>query len=163
MNALETVIAMQEKPKVVTLHCGTNDLVDNNEDGMLESVKAIYDVLEARGIKFVFSFILPRGERNATGNAEVINSRVARMFAQKENVFISRNDSFYWHGLQNEQLFHADGVHVNDDGTRALVKQTKDILCRSLDIEVPQQRSNNTNGRFKRYNRNGGGKYRGNR
>ncbi len=163
-NALETVTAMQEKPKVVMLHSGTNDLadMDENENGMLESIKSIYDVLEARGIKFVYSFILPRNGRDATGNAEVLNSRVVRMFAQKEDVFICRNDSFYWHGVQNERLFHADGVHVNDDGTRALVNQTKEVLCRSLDIEVPQHRFNSNN-RYNRNNRNGGGRYRGNR
>ena len=60
-----------------------------------ECIKPMYDVLEARRIKPVFSFILPRKERNVVGDVEVINSRDVRMFAQNENVFIARNSSFY--------------------------------------------------------------------
>ena len=159
-DALETVIAMQEKPKVVMLHSGTNDLGDSDENSMLECIKSMYDVLEARGIKFVYSYILPRTGRGVTGKAEVVNSRVVQMFAQKEEVFIGRNDRFYWHGVQSELLFDEDGIHVNEDGTKALVSQTKEVLCRSLGIEGQRHNSRQRYNRYNNRNDRNGGRYR---
>ena len=118
-DALNTVLEMQEKPKVVMLHSGTNDLGGTEEKEMIESIKRMYDVLEARGIKFIYSYILPRVDRDETAKAEVINSRVVQMFARKDEVCIGRNDRFYYHGIQSDRLFDEDGIHVNDEGTKA--------------------------------------------
>ena len=51
--------------------------------------------------------------------------------------------------------FLEDGIHLSDDGTKALVRQTKEVLCRSLGIEYHNNfnRYNNFN------NRNRGGRY----
>ena len=117
-DTLECVIAMREKPKVVMLHVGTNNLNDAEEESMIDLIKKIYEILEARGIKFVYNFILPSATREATAKAEVINSRVFQSFAMNEDVYIGRNDKFYWHGVKSTRLFDADGTHVNEDGTR---------------------------------------------
>ena len=134
-NALEIVLAMKEKPKVVLLHVGTNDLNTSSESAMIDAVKKIQEVLEARSIKLVYSFILPTATKSATGDAEVMNSRIARVMGEIEDVFIGGNDRFYSFGLKNENLFEDDGIHFNGEGTKALVLQTKDVLCRALGIE----------------------------
>ena len=126
---------------------------------MIGIIKNICDVLEARDIKLVYSFMLPTATRAATAKAEVVNSRVVQEFASKEDVFISRNDEFYMQGVKCDRFLDADGIHVNEDGTKALVGQTKDALCRSLGIEI-QNRSygcfninfNRRNGRGRRNN-----------
>ncbi len=154
-DALDIVVAMREKPKVVLLHVGTNDLNNAGEDGMVDIIKNIYDVLEARQIKLVYSFMLPTSNRAATAKAEVVNSRVVQEFAMKEDVFIGRNDNFYMQGVKCDRLFDDDGIHVNEDGTKALVGQTKDVLYRSLGLENRNRSYGNYNSNS--YRRNGNG------
>ena len=142
-DAKNHVVEMQEKPKVVLLHCGTNDLDGSTENHMLECVQQIYDVLHARGIKLIFNFILPRADEAATVKAEIFNIHVVQLLAGKEDAHVGRNHRFYWNGFQSERLFDEDGVHVNEAGTKELVTQTKIVLCRALGIEQPRQHGRN--------------------
>ena len=139
-DALDAVMAMQEKPKVVLVHVGTNDMQALSEDDMIGFIKRIHEILSTRCIKFVYDFITPTGDRGRTAKAEVVNSRVVQLFATEEEVSIARNDKFYRNGVQNTRLFDEDGIHVNVDGTKALVLQTKEVLCRSLGIEYREFR-----------------------
>ena len=154
-DALVAVQEMREKPKVVLIHSGTNDLGNVDENTMVETVKSIYDILNARGIKMVYDYILPRADKGATAKAEVVNSRVLQQFADVDDVDIARNYRFYWNGQQSDRLFEEDGIHINESGTKELVYQTKKVLCLSLGIEDNEQnmqpRYNGRNG-----GRNGG-------
>ena len=130
-------------------HCGTNDLHAIDEDKIVEEVASIYEILENRGIKMIYSYITPRGENILTAKAEVVNSRVVQMFAEKSEVYISRNDRFYWRGTINSPLFDDDKIHLNDEGTRALASITKETICRALNIQMESRPR-----RGGRYNRN---------
>ena len=154
-NALEGVLAMSEKPKVVLLHVGTNDIAHETEETMLDIINKIQEILETRDIKLVYSFIVPSDTKAKTAKSEVLNSRVVQSFAASDDVFIGRNDNFYLHGVKSEKLFVEDGIHLSEDGTKALVRQTKEVLCRSLGIEF----RNNFNFGFNNRSR-GGGRYR---
>ena len=123
---------------------------------MIGMIKNIYEVLDARDIKFVYSFMLPTATRAATAKADVVNSRVVQEFASKDDVFIIRNDKFYLQGIKCDSLFETDGIHVNEDGTKALVGQTKDVLCRSLGIEIRNRSHGSFNSNYNR--RSGGGR-----
>ncbi len=161
-DALDCVVAMREKPKVVLLHVGTNDLNNTGEDEMIDNIKKLYDVLEARDIKFVYSYMLPTANKAATAKAEVVNSRVVQEFAMKDDVFIGRNDNFYVQGVKCDRLFDEDEIHVNEDGIKALVAQTKDVLCRSLGLENRNRfhgsYNNNNNYNNNKYNSRRGGR-----
>ena len=150
-DALECVLSMHEKPKVVLLHVGTNDLTVTSEEEMLEAVQRIHEILDTRGIKFVFDYIIPTSTRINTAKAEVFNSKVVA--SVDENVYVARNDSFYWHGVKSTKHFEEDGIHLNDNGTKALVLQTKEVLTRALGIQVPSSYGNNRhNNRYRRGN-----------
>ena len=147
------VIAMQEKPKAVVVHCGTNDLQELSENDMVDAYSHVQEVLETRGIQMVFNFITPRGERKLCAKAEVVNSRVAQLFAEKESVFIARNDRLYRIGSLNNSLFDKDEIHVNEDGSRILASLTKDAICKALKIEVKHgdKHGRNNNRHWRRY------------
>ena len=93
-SVYDFVVAMPEKPKAIVLHCGTNDLNATDENVMLETLGSVHKILEARGIKMIHSYILPRGDIMLTAKAEVINSRVVQMLAAKHGVYISWYDNF---------------------------------------------------------------------
>ena len=56
-DAIDGIMAMQEKPEVAQLHVGTNDMQARSEDDMIAVIKYIYDVLSTRGMKFMYDFI----------------------------------------------------------------------------------------------------------
>ena len=152
-DALDCVLAMAEKPKVVLLHVGTNDIEHATEDDMLDNINKIQEILENRGIKLVYSYVIPSNTKAKTAKSEVVNSRVVQRFAASDDVFIGRNDDFYHYGVKSDKLFQEDGIHLSDDGTKALVRQTKEVLCRSLGIEFNHFNSFNNRNRGGRYQR----------
>ena len=159
-DALDCVLAMMEKPKVVLLHVGTNDIEHATEEEMLDNVNKIQEILENRGIKLVYSYVIPSDTKAKTAKSEVVNSRVVQKFAASDDVFIGRNDNFYHYGVKSDKLFLEDGIHLNDDGTKALVRQTKEVLCRSLGIEYHNNFNHNNSNRYNNFNnRNRGGRY----
>ena len=90
--------------------------------------------------------------------AEVVNARVVQIMARKSNVFISRNDNFYRRGVINASLYVNDGIHVNDEGSKNLAFNTKDAICRAMDIQMkygPRKRFpfKNRKGRYNRDDR----------
>ena len=87
-NAYEYVMAMQEKPKIVILHCGTNDLGEMNENEMVEHIMKIQEILENRGIIFIYSYITPRGDlTDINAKAEVVNAKLLQLVIRKPEVF----------------------------------------------------------------------------
>ena len=85
----------------------------------------------------IYSYITPRNDdRELNAKAQVINAIVDRKLSGKSNVVIARNDNFYRRSVINPYMFNDDGIHLNDEGSRNLANNTKDTVCRSLEIEI---------------------------
>ena len=157
-DSLTYVKKLKDKPRIVVLHAGTNDLNHSEEDDMLSNIEQIHEYLNKAGIKMVYSFITPRTDSpELDAKAQVINARVCQLLGNRSDVFMSRNDNFYKRGTINVTLLDEDGIHVNDFGTKNLALNTKDSICRGLDIQS-KPRDNQT---YIRSNRGGRGRGRG--
>ena len=150
--ALDIVKNMTETPKVVFIHTSTNDLEEVDDEQIISDVNEIYTILNGKGIKFVWSNILPRKDNLIlNAKAELINAKIGVFLRGKVDAYISRNDNFYLRDIINPAFFNDDGVHVYENGIKQLARNTRAALCRSLDIEFvsAKPKRNFGKGRYK--------------
>ena len=147
-DVLQTVKNMQDKPKVVLLHTSTNDLEDIDDEQIVADITEIYHLLNKRGIKLVWSNIVPRNDSSVLNSkTELINAKVGFSLMNKDGVYIARNDNFYIRDVINTSLYDEDGIHVFDKGITKLAQNARSALCRSLNKEFvttkPKRKWNN--------------------
>ena len=131
-HANHYTIGPLKKAKVVLLHTSTNDLDDEQISWYITE---IYRLLNGRGIKFVWSNIVPRSDHFLNVKTELINAKVGVSLWGKDGVYISRNYNFYMRDMINAAFFAEDGIHVYDQGIKQLARNTRSALYRSLNIE----------------------------
>ena len=95
-DAFNFVSAFSSNPKVVIIHSGTNDLGNYSNENIVELVNNIHEILSIRGIKMVYSEIVPRMDE-LDFNAQVVNALVYKSIAnntglpfQRMSVFIAK-------------------------------------------------------------------------
>lgn len=63
-DVLEKLGSLRTKPKVVVVHCATNDLAHMEENEIVDKISEIYELASQRGIKVIYSTIVPRKDAN---------------------------------------------------------------------------------------------------
>ena len=143
-GAYKAIVELEYNPKVIVLHTSTNDLIHLNENKIVDVVMKIYEEVDKRGSKFVYSDIAPRMDNiELNAKAQIINAVVASKLVKKDNAFISRNDNFYNRSVINKDLYKMDGIHLNEQrGSGILAQNTRITICRSLDKELISPKRN---------------------
>ena len=148
------ISALKSKPKAIVLHVGTNDLAHASEEFIVKSVLDIFSIVNARGIKFIWSNVIPRGDDiDLNGKACVINALITRDLAKRVGAYISRNDNFYDNDVFNAAIYD-DGVHLLKEGTSILAQNTRRTVCRCLNKEFVTVKKPNRKNDFHHQKRN---------
>ncbi len=116
---------LNRKPDCLLIHCGTNDLRNDDPETMANKIKDLA-VKAKKEIPVVFvSGILPRGDSDLLeGKRLQVNSLLCNLLAAKDIHFI-RHDNFE---QEWRFLLSRDGLHLNDSGTNALGQDFVDFL-----------------------------------
>ena len=113
-DALHFVKNSQVMPKVILLHTSTNDLEVMDAEQIVSIIGEIYQVVNDKNAKFIWSNIVPRNDNlSLNAKAALINAMVGVHLMNKEGVFFIRNDNFYLGDMIDPALFHEDGVHMS--------------------------------------------------
>ena len=91
------------------------------ENDIVDKVNQIYELAKQRGIKVIYSTIVPRKDENGESHfkAQRINAMLGSKFAAKEGILLSCNLNFYVNGVIDESLYE-DDVHLNKKGQASL-------------------------------------------
>merc|ERR1711973_369951 len=110
----ETILTLKSLPKTVLIHTGTYDLEKLSEKEIVDWIEKIYFSLHYRGVKTVFSAIVPRNDcLDAKG--QLVNAMVANKFGSAEDFFVCRHDNLLGLGGVFNESYYDDSVHVNSE------------------------------------------------
>lgn len=124
LDLLKYRITDAEEMDAIILHIGTNDVGARTDWEIFE--RRYVDLINAmkraapRAIIFL-SNILPRPRDQRINTWGKYNTIIANLARQPRCAFINGCKAFAWpNGKPNRELFHNDGLHLNQKGTKLL-------------------------------------------
>lgn len=132
------------KPKVIVVHCGTNNIDKNSSGDIVQGLLAIVDYIRAKQPQtmIVVVGLLPR-DLNPTyrrSKIDKVNSGLEERISfsdelKEENVYFLKPDDDWVDedGKLNENLYYTDHLHLVEDGDEKLGKAISEFVEKLLE------------------------------
>ena len=143
-DALREITSLIIKPKVIFLHTATNDLPMLTEEEIVGKVIEIQKICTQRGIKFIWSGIIPRGDDpSLSSKGQLVNAMLSYTLGKDDMTFISWNGNFVDDRGVIDKSLYEDETHLNlMNGSRLLAMNTRYSICEAFGKDVTNLKSN---------------------
>ncbi|XP_033631888.1 uncharacterized protein LOC117293625 [Asterias rubens] len=131
-----------QKPHVVVLHVGTNDLDESVLHKDLQNFEQLISLAKETfpSAKIIINSILPRSDFKILNEKGIIlNMHLAKLCKKVGCIFIDLTENF------PPELFSCDGLHLNHYGIRRLADVITDVTTSLLIRVIPGSRTSSTN------------------
>ena len=138
INNLVHDVVFAQPPKIIVIHCGTNDLDYNDAKSVIDSLSKTVQVISNKFMssKIIVSGLLPRKDF-PTRDIFNFNNDLARKFQLLPNIhFVDHNN------LQDDDTSSilTDKKHLNDAGIKLFSKNLKDCIFGRIQRKVRAKR-----------------------
>ena len=157
-ETLATVENYKEHPRMVILHCLTNDVTTKEPQQCVSEVINVTEVIQRRwpGIPIILSLGTPRTDKMLHfTNVQITNALLKQQFIdRRDDVYLIDHSNMLQAGNPNEELLDDDGYHLlENSGISILAFNIKRSIHTVLGIPMPPSRGQFASGRDKSQDR----------
>lgn len=123
-----------ESPQHIVVGVGSNDIATKSSESIVTQIENLVVCAQKKQCSVHILSLLERmDQEDYNDRVRTVNDKLSESLKDTENVYFIRVDSYL--NAENPQLYGVDGVHLNDDGRKTLVKLMKDHLNHKLGMK----------------------------